>query len=144
MTHEDAANYAGKHPDNKLIDPRIAGAIQSRVDAGRIACARAFGAATELDVSPAEVGRHLDLMEIRIDKCQLGLFGYPKKSKAVEPASEVSLELAAAIEEALVAGRLPCAEAWAIAERMNLAKMELAAACEAQGVKVSSCQLGSF
>ena len=144
MTHQDSANYAGKHPDNQAIDPRIAGAVKSRIAAGRIACARAFGAANELDVSPAEVGRHLDLMEIRIDKCQLGLFGYPKKGKAVEPAGEVSSELAAAIEEALVAGRLPCAQAWAIAERMNLAKMELAAACETLGVKISSCQLGSF
>lgn len=144
MTRPDAASYAGKHPDNKAINPRIAGAIQSRVAAGRIACAQAFGVVNELGVSPAEVGRHLDLMEIRIDYCQLGLFGYPDKSKAVEPASEVLPELAEAIEKALAAGRLPCAQAWAIAKRMNLAKVDLSAACERLGVKISACQLGSF
>jgi hypothetical protein len=143
MSRYHAGHYKDKHPNNQCLDPRIAEALKARAKAGRIACARAFGLAEELEASPAEIGRHLDLLEIRIEKCQLGLFGY-ERSKAVRPAREVAPELKAAIEAGLDAGRLPCQQAWAIAERLGLKKMEVSAAAEALKIKISGCQLGSF
>ena len=42
----------------------------------RISCAGAHKIASVLHAAPAEVGRTIDLLEARIVKCQLGLFGY--------------------------------------------------------------------
>ncbi len=45
-------------------------------------------------VALAEIGVTLDLLEIRIGKCQLGLFGYKPVSKAVAPAAVLVGEIA--------------------------------------------------
>jgi hypothetical protein len=44
----------------------------------------------------------------------------------------------------LVDGRLPCAEAWRIADERNLKKMDVSSAVEALEIKIKPCQLGAF
>ncbi|MGB7911009.1 MAG: hypothetical protein WCF59_02165 [Desulfobaccales bacterium] len=41
---------------------------------GKIACAAAFRLAGELSISPEEMGKLLDELEIKIKMCQLGCF----------------------------------------------------------------------
>jgi hypothetical protein len=144
MAHEDAGHYAAKHPGGK-IDKAVAEAIAAKGKDGRITCAAAHAIAKKLAVSPQVVGINIDLLENRIRRCQLGLFGYDRKtSKKVKPAGMVTQKLKTAIREASEGGRITCLAAWQLAERMGLTKLELASACEALEIKVKKCQLGAF
>jgi len=144
MTHEDSGHYSKKHPDGATADPEIAGFIEKNLKGGKISCAAAHKIAQDLNVSPAEVGKTIDLMEHRISKCQLGLFGYEPEQKIVTPADTIAPEIRDAIEASMIAGRLPCASSWELAERFSLSKIKISAACEAMEVKVKPCQLGAF
>ncbi len=144
MTHEDAGHYAAKHPDKK-IDPQIAEAVAAKEKDGRVSCAAAHAIAEKLSVFPSTVGTNIDLLEKRIAGCQLGLFGHGSKlAKKVKPATQVSGELEKAIRQAMENDRITCKAVWQVAEKMGLAKLELAAACEALEIKIKSCQLGAF
>ncbi|WP_373499675.1 hypothetical protein [Desulfococcus sp.] len=144
MTHEDAGHYAAKHPKGAAPDARIAEALKTKVKDGKVSCAAAHGIAEELNVLPKEVGRNMDLMELRIVKCQMGLFGYSPEKKIVTPAKIVSAELQAAISGEVENGRLACRAAWDMADRFGISRLEIAAACEALSIKVSPCQIGAF
>ena len=94
------------------MDERIAAAIQERAREGMLRCAAASGIAEELGVTPAAVGQVANELDVRLARCQLGLFGYGEQKSVVEPAEEVTPELEQAIREGLILGRLPCAVAW--------------------------------
>ena len=119
-------------------------AVRTRADKGTMACAVAFAIAERLDAAPIDVGGALDLEDISIIKCQLGLFGYTPEKKIVRPMESVPENLRKEISAGLVDGRLPCAKAWAIAEYLNMSKMDISAACEKLGIKIKPCQLGAF
>ena len=144
MTHKDAGGYSQKHGAGKKPNPRLAEAIREGAEKGQISCARVFTIASEAGVSPSEAGKAVDLLEIKLTKCQLGLFGYRPGKSIVKPAEQVSPELAAAIRGRLLDGRLPCSQAWQIAEEMKLKKMDVSSAAEALGIKIKPCQLGAF
>ncbi|TFG93521.1 MAG: hypothetical protein E4H15_01155 [Syntrophobacterales bacterium] len=144
MAHEDAGHYAAKHGAKTRPAPAVEQALRDAIEDSTITCAAAHKIAHTLDVPPAEVGVAVDLMEARLTRCQMGLFGYAPEGRIVQPAGEVLPELAGAIREALVDGRLPCLSSWEIAKRFGLAKMDVACACEALHIKISSCQLGAF
>ncbi len=118
--------------------------IKNKAIDEKIACAAVFQIAGELGVEPAEAGRTLDLMDISIIKCQLGLFGFTPEKKVVKPAVSVSDVMKNEIESRLSDGRLPCIAAWDIAAKLKVAKMDVAAACETLGIKIKPCQLGAF
>jgi hypothetical protein len=107
-------------------------------------CPLAFQAAAELNLTPAEIGQALDLLEIPLSKCQLGLFGYSPVSRIIQPAESVAEDLEAAIRAAMSDSRLPCAEAFRIAKEFKLAKIRVSSACEKLKIKISACQLGAF
>ncbi|MBW2030310.1 MAG: hypothetical protein JRH06_10785 [Deltaproteobacteria bacterium] len=144
MTHQDEGHYARKHPADRQVDPKIAAAAREKASEGTMPCATAFTIVKELGVTPDEVGFTLDFLEIKILKCQLGLYGYQPNRKIVQPADKVGADLEKAIGESLEGGRLSCAKAWQIAEKFNIPKMEVASACETLKVKISPCQLGAF
>jgi hypothetical protein len=144
MTHEDAGHYAAKHAAGTKPAPGIEEAVRGKIKDGRVTCAVIHKIASDLKVIPAEVGVAADLMEARLIRCQMGLFGYTPDSRIVEPASEVSPELEAAIKKSLVDGRITCLSCWGIAKEFGIARMDVASACETLHVKISSCQLGAF
>jgi hypothetical protein len=144
MTHKDSGHYSAKHGSENRLDGSIAAAVEKRAVQGEIGCAKAFTVVSELQVSPSQVGLTLDLMEIRISRCQLGLFGYGADKRIVRAANAVSDELEKAIRDALVSGHLPCVAAWAIAERFGIPKMDVSSACEALKIRMKPCQLGAF
>ena len=118
--------------------------IQKRIKGNAIACAVVFDIAKLTNVLPDRVGRTADLMNIRLTKCQLGLFGYPPKNKIVKPATDIESELSDAIRNGLVGDRLPCRNAWEIAARFGVPRMTVSGACETLGIKIKPCQLGAF
>ena len=144
MTHENAGHYAAKHGAKTRPTPAVSQALRAAIKDNTVTCAAAHKIARALNVPPAEVGVAVDLMEARLIRCQMGLFGYAPEGRIVKPADEVSPELEGAIRESLIDGRLPCLSSWEIAERLGLAKMDVACACEALHIKISSCQLGAF
>jgi hypothetical protein len=144
MTRKYRGHYAKKHPPGRVVKPQAAEALSKRAKDGKISCAAAFEVVKELDIPPDEVGFSLDSLEIRIIKCQMGIFGYDHGRSPVTPLDVVLEEFKSAIEAALIAGRLPCKSAWEIAERLGTGKMDVTAACENLKIRVSSCQLGAF
>lgn len=144
MTHEDAGHYAKKHPAERNVKPEITEAVKQKASDGAISCAAAHKIAVDLGVPPEEIGVGIDLLELRIAKCQLGLYGYRPEKKVVKPAEAVSETLEGAIKESLLEGRLTCTAAWDIAKRLGIAKMDVSSACEALEIKMVSCQLGAF
>ena len=144
MTHEDAGHYAAKHPKGAKVKDELLRAVKEVAREETISCAEAFTVARNLDVQPREVGMAIDMLEIKIEKCQLGLFGYGSQKRILEPAEEINEEIKSAIENVLVEGRISCAECWEIAARFKRPKMYVASVCEAISVKISPCQLGSF
>ena len=144
MTHQDAGHYAAKHPEATL-DPQLEKSILSRAENGRISCAAAHLIAAEQECSPKTVGMNIDLLEMRLHRCQLGLFGHGKgKSKTVASASNVKNELEEAIGKVTVDRHISCENAWRVAKKLAITKMEVAAACERLGIKIKPCQLGAF
>ncbi len=145
MGHEDAGHYAAKHPEGTEPDPKIAEAVKNKMENGRIKCAAAHKIAEETGASPAEVGQTMDLLECRLTKCQMGLFGHGhENSKLVKPAESIPSDMEEAVRNSMEDGRISCANCWNIAEKLNRTRMETADACEKLGIKVSPCQLGAF
>ena len=144
MAHKDKGSYAKKRSPELMLNPAIAEAVKQAAADDKISCAAAFNLAGKLKVTPGEVGVTIDLLEIPVFKCQLGLFGYGPPNKRVIAAETVSPALEAAIRSSLVKGKLPCASAWEIAVKFNIAKREITSACETLKIKISSCQLGTF
>jgi len=56
----------------------------------------------------------------------------------------VSETLLQAIRDVLAGGTLPCAEAFRIAERLDITPAEVGGAADELGIRVSHCQLGLF
>lgn len=144
MAHSDAGKYKAKHPSDVKINEKITRAVEKKTIDGIITCADAEIIAGTLEVTMQDVGIAVDLMEIRISRCQLGLFGYSPDKMIVKPADNVPAALERSLREALVNNRLPCVAAWNIAAQFGIPKMEVSAACEALKIKVKPCQLGAF
>jgi len=145
MTHKDEGHYGEKHGARAELHQAIADAVRKSSTEGRVPCTGAFRIAEEMNIEPSEVGRTLDLLEMKIIKCQLGLFGHERgRHLIVEPSDAVPPDLEKALRAGLVNGRLPCAIAWEIAERFNLPRMSITSACERLNLRISQCQLGAF
>ncbi len=144
MSASDPGKYSRKHPMGTQPDPVIAAALAEVVEDGRVSCAVAHDLATELGVTPAEVGKTVDLLDCRIVKCQMGLFGYEPAKKILKPADTVDDELAARLRRAAPDGQISCASCWQIARDSGLQKIAVASACEALELKIAPCQLGAF
>ena len=144
MTREQGPKFSEKHGDDTRIDPAIKQKVENKTKNNEISCAVAFQIAEELKAAPADVGKGIDLLDIRLVKCQLGLFGYGPEKKTVKPKSPQSRDLEEAIRTALVEKKLSCRAAWDIALRFNVPKMAVSAACEALSIKIKPCQLGAF
>jgi len=144
MKRQKGKKFAEKHESNTPLNEKIKNPIMRRAKNNELSCAAAFKIAAELDVSPAEVGKTADLMEISLVKCQLGLFGYTPEKKIVKPKAAANPDLESAIRDARVDGKLSCENAWEIARRFDVSKMTVSSVCEQLNIKVKPCQLGAF
>jgi hypothetical protein len=144
MASKDKGHYGAKHSGGVVVAKEITEAVKKRSRQGALTCPLAFKIAGELAVAPGEVGTAMDLLEINIVKCQLGLFGYSPVRRIIQPAESVSEELEAAIRKAMTDGRLPCAAAFQVAADFKLAKIRVSSACEKLKIRISACQLGAF
>ncbi len=144
MTKDDNGHFAQKHPSDSEADPRVISALKQRASDGGVPCAVAFKVASELDVTPGLVGKTVDLLELKLKQCQMGLFGHEPDKRIVKPAETVSEELETRIRKELTDNRLSCERAWGIAKELGLTKMAISSACETLDIKINACQLGAF
>jgi hypothetical protein len=147
MTHKDSGKYVSKHPSGAKLNKRIAEIIREKSTKNGLACGMAEMISKELGVEMAEVGTTADLLEIKIIKCQLGLFGYgdkPEHGKYVKAADSVSGEMEKALDDAADNGRVTCAALWSIADKLGVRRRETSAACDTLKLKIHECQLGAF
>lgn len=144
MNKEYAGHYSIKHPQGASPDPLLAAALKEKAKAGRVTCAEAYKLSEALGVSPSEVGKTADLLELRITECQLGLFGYAPQNKVVKAATRIPDELRTRLQQAARNGTISCASCWEIAETLAIEKMAVSAGCELLGLKIVDCQLGAF
>ncbi|MBL0712886.1 MAG: hypothetical protein JJV98_04230 [Desulfosarcina sp.] len=144
MKKESDQGYAAKHDASVAVDADLSRALESAIKNGGLRCQTAHAIARRQNKSPLEAGTAADLLNVRIVRCQLGLFGYLPRKRIVKPAETVDPALAAEIRAALENGRLPCKTAWAIADRRQLPRLAVAETCEALKIKMCDCQLGAF
>ena len=127
------------------MNQEIAERIQESLTEGRLPCPSAFKVARRLAVSPQQVGEVANELNVRISRCQLGLFGYGSdKGKSLEPAQDIDDELQARIRGRAVEGSLTCAMAWDIASELTMKRIDVANGAESLGIRIIQCQLGCF
>jgi len=144
MTHSDKGKYFEKHPKQTKVNEDLKQQVLQAAKENNVTCPAAEEIAGRKAVALGEVGMALDILNINIIECQLGLFGYSPQKKIVQPAKEIASDLKQVINDALSDGRLPCTAAWAIAKQLNLPRMKVSAACETLQIKIKPCQLGAF
>lgn len=145
MSRKKGEPFASKHAGKGVkIDEQISAAIREKAVNGEISCSNAIDIARRLNKGTDVVGINIDLAELHINKCQLGIFGYKPEKRIVKAAASMKPELEEAIREALENNRLSCIAAWNIAEKLQIPRMDVACACEKLGIKIKPCQLGAF
>jgi hypothetical protein len=144
MSKDKGKKFSDKHRAAEKPNLEIKNKIETRSKNNEIPCAVAFEILEDLGVLPAEVGKTIDLMNYKLVKCQLGLFGYTPEKKVVTSQDTTNHDLKNAIKNALVNERLPCISAWEIAARFQIPKLTISGIAEAMGVKIKPCQLGAF
>jgi len=144
MAHQDKGKFFSKHPEGTTVAGDLKQEVLKQTKDNNIACKAAEKIAQKMKTPLGDVGVAIDMLNVNIAQCQLGLFGYDGKSKLVEAADRVSPEMETAIRKALANDRLPCAAAWKIADQFNIKRLDVCAACEKLKIKVKPCQLGAF
>ena len=102
MTHLDKGKFFEKHPQGTEINEELKQEILRQAKENNIACKAAEKISRERNETMSEIGVAIDMLNINIAQCQLGLFGYDGKQKLVSAASSVSPDLESAIRGALV------------------------------------------
>jgi hypothetical protein len=143
MGHQDKGHFAAKHK-GRQVDEAVAEQIRAMAKNGSISCAAAHKTSRTLDLPPLEIGVQVDLMELRISECQLGLFGYPGEKKRFDQDIVISDDLDKELETSVTDGRISCSDCWEIAARMKIARLDVGSACEKKNFRIKPCQLGAF
>jgi hypothetical protein len=118
--------------------------IKTRLQSGKLPCAVAFDIAEQNQISMHTIGQVVNTEDIRLSKCQLGLFGYPPDNKIIEPLNSIKPELKQVIQSTQKNNEIKCAEIWEIARNLGYRKLHVSCACESLKLKIRGCQLGAF
>lgn len=144
MSSTGGKSFSEKQSPGAVPDPAIAEEIKKRLRDGHLPCAVAFKIVRDLGVSPIDVGKTADLLNIPLAKCQLGLFGYKPDKKIARAETEVPQELLDTIRASMRDERLACEAAWQIAEQFKITRLKVSNVCEGYDIKIKFCQLGAF
>ncbi|MDL1963516.1 MAG: hypothetical protein LWW98_04095 [Deltaproteobacteria bacterium] len=145
MISEDSdKKLVDQHRHNAKPDSSITCEILKHSLNSELSCASAFLIAKKCNVSPYKVGMIADLINCRLVKCRMGLFGHRPDKKIVIPVKTTDQNLKNTITDNLVEGKLACKIAWNIAFCFKVNKMTVSGICEGMNIKINKCQLGAF
>jgi hypothetical protein len=124
----------------------IESAVLSTLRDGRLPCSFAFGLADKHGWTLAQIGVEVDKLDVRISRCQLGLFGYDsfRQKGLVQPLAEVPGDVTVSLHAAAIDSQIVCVALWRIAEDHGLPRLAIACAAETLKLRVTPCQLGCF
>ncbi len=135
-------------PEDIEVPANLKAALRARLYEGKLPCAEAFAIVDNLSIPPHRVGQAADVEDIRLSRCQLGLFGYEQKQGWTEDRIEHK-DPPPGFEEAVRVelnpqGELSCRRAWQMAERMGIPRLQMGCFVEQLGIRIAPCQLGAF
>lgn len=130
------------------VDDNIAEGLQGKLQDGMLSCASAHALAKLYNVPPAVIGNTADALNIRLNRCQLGLFGYPNK-KGWDASGVNNLPVPEDFKQALsvkasATGSLTCAAFWEFIAGYKLSRMHAGYIAEKLGIRITNCQIGAF
>jgi hypothetical protein len=146
MTCQKQGHYAGKHAGEDIsLEEGFKERLLEAAKDGALTCAKTLSLAKESGKEPRQAGIYLDLLEIRILECQLGLFGCAPEKRRVKKA-EIIDPLRQLIEKDIENGSVSCASLLKISALYNhgVSPLTVAGMCETLGIKIRPCQLGAF
>ncbi len=123
-------------------DPRL----EPYLVLGRLPCALAFRAAAETGATPVEIREAADVADIRVSRCQLGLFGFEEfgEKRLSNYVMDVPDDLREALANAATSDAIPCAAAWRLADDLGVPRALVGSVVNAMGLRIIQCQLGCF
>lgn len=105
-------------------------------EAGKINCLDAFKLARELNIQPSEIAEFTKKYAIKIDNCELGVFG---SKNFGEPRDDIYKKLSS---KANSEKKLECSTAWEVAQEFSLNRV--GSTTKKSDIEVIYCQLGCF
>lgn len=135
-------------PEGFTMDSEIENAIRDHLVDGHLSCAHAHAIARAHNVLPALIGHTVDALNIRLTRCQLGLFGYPhKKGWAASGVTELPTpeRFVKALKEA--AGdenKITCLALWQLAAEYKVSRMQAGYLADGHNIQIMHCQIGAF
>jgi len=124
----------------------IESAVLAALRDGRLPCSFAFRIASENGWAPSQVGAEVNRLDVRISRCQLGLFGYDSfhQKGFIQSLANIPGDVTVSLKAAEIDGTVSCAALWRIAEEHGLPRIAIACAVETIGLRITPCQLGCF
>ncbi|MEE8593927.1 MAG: hypothetical protein V3T03_07370 [Candidatus Bipolaricaulota bacterium] len=112
----------------------------------RLPCVVAFHAANELGVTARELSTVANDADVRISRCQLGLFGFEEfgEKRFSGCVAVIPSELRDALTEGSTSKAIPCLAAWRIADDLAIPRILVGVAANEMGIRITHCQLGCF
>jgi hypothetical protein len=135
-------------PEGFVINEKIAERVKSHLSDEQLSCTAAHRIAAQFKVTPAFIGHIVDAIDIRLYKCQLGLYGYPnKRGWADAGVTEMAIpeEFTRAIrDETNEDNEITCAQLWKLAAEYGISRMQAGYIVDTLGTRIIKCQLGAF
>lgn len=133
-----------KQKIDMVMNEKLVEVIKRKSINGELTCGQASRISASSKIDMKTIGAHLDMMGIRITRCQLGFFGLSEDDKPLRPAAIIKTDMEEAIRQAVVDGRLSCKAACDLAAMFGVPKRRISSLCEALNIKIKPCQLGAF
>ena len=125
---------------------QLSAQLTSYLVSERLPCVIAFHAANELGITVRELGAAVDNADVRVSRCQLGLFGFEEfgEKRFTGCVAKVPSELREALVASASSNTVPCIVAWRIADDLGVPRILVGVAANEMGIRITRCQLGCF
>lgn len=124
----------------------IESTVLSTLRDARLPCAFAFHIAGEHGWTPSQVGAEADRLDVRISRCQLGLFGFEEfgEKRFTGCVAVIPSELRDALTRGSTSKAISCLSTWRIADDLAIPRILAGVAANEMGIRITQCQLGCF